>query len=42
MTLGPKRRRAHDKLAARPGVRSVRRPLTPDADDHFDLFYVRS
>jgi proline iminopeptidase len=42
MTLGPKRRRAHDKLAARPGVRSVRRPLTPDADDQFDLFYVRS
>jgi pimeloyl-ACP methyl ester carboxylesterase len=42
MTLGPKRRRAHDKLAARPGVRSVQRPLTPAAAEHFDLFYVRT
>lgn len=42
MTLGPKRRRAHDKLAALPGVRSVRRPVTATAEDCFDLFYVRT
>ena len=42
MTLGPKRRRAHNKLAARPGVRSVRRPVTPAAAECFDLYYVRT
>lgn len=42
MTLGDKRRRAHDKLAALPGVRSVRRPVTTASGDHFDLFYVRT
>lgn len=48
MTLGPKRRRAHGKLAALPGVRSVRRPVTAAVDsgetagDCFDLFYVRT
>ncbi len=30
------------RLAARPGVRSVRRPVTPDGDERFDLHYVRS
>lgn len=35
------RRRVHDKLAALPGVRSVRRPVTADGPDQFDLFYVR-
>lgn len=42
MTMNAKRRRAHDKLAALPGVRPVRRPVTPDSDEQFDLFYVRS
>jgi proline iminopeptidase len=42
MTLNAKRRRVHDKLAALPGVRSVRRPLAPDSAEQFDLYYVRS
>ena len=42
MTMNAKRRRAHDKLAAMPGVRPVRRPVTPNGDDEFDLFYVRT
>jgi proline iminopeptidase len=52
MTMNAKRRRAHDKLAALPGVRAVRRPVgpRPDAsgqaapagDQEFDLFYVRT
>ncbi len=42
MTMNAKRRRVHDKLAAMPGVRPVRRPVTPDGDEHFDLFYVRT
>jgi proline iminopeptidase len=41
MTMNAKRRRAHDKLAALPGVRAVRRPIRPDGDGYFDLFYVR-
>ncbi|GAY17316.1 alpha/beta hydrolase [Mycobacterium sp. shizuoka-1] len=42
MTLNEKRRRAHDKLAALPGVRPVRRPVTPEGPDEFDLYYVRT
>ncbi len=42
MTLNAKRRRAHDKLAALPGVKSVRRPVAPDSDEQFGLYYVRS
>lgn len=42
MTMNTKRRRAHDKLAALPGVRPVRRPLTPDSTEEFDLYYVRT
>ena len=42
MTMNAKRRRAHDKLAALPGVRAVRRPTRPDGDQEFDLFYVRT
>src|ERR687892_185950 len=42
MTMNAKRRRAHDKLAALPGVRAVRRPIRPDGDESFDLFYVRT
>lgn len=30
------------KLAALPGVRSVRRPVTPGSGERFDLYYVRS
>ncbi len=41
MTMSAKRRRAHDKLAALPGVRPVRRPVTRGGDRMFDLFYVR-
>lgn len=39
--MNAKRRRAHQKLAALPGVRSVRRPVTLD-DGEFDLYYVRT
>jgi proline iminopeptidase len=42
MTLNARRRRTHDKLAALPGVRSVRRPVAPDSPEQFDLFYVRT
>ncbi|KHO18372.1 alpha/beta fold hydrolase [Mycolicibacterium setense] len=42
MTMNAKRRRVHDKLAALPGVRAVRRPVSPDTDEQFDLFYVRA
>lgn len=42
MTMGDKRRRAHDKLAGLPGVQSVRRPVTPSSTGEFDLYYVRS
>jgi pimeloyl-ACP methyl ester carboxylesterase len=48
MTMNAKRRRVHTKLAALPGVRPVRRPISPDvhhrrAEDgqEFDLYYVR-
>jgi proline iminopeptidase len=42
MTMNAKRRRAHDKLAALPGVRPVRRPVVPNGYDEFDLYYVRT
>jgi proline iminopeptidase len=42
MTMNAKRRRAHQKLASQPGVRSVRRPVSPDTEDEFDLYYVRA
>src|ERR1700738_2874812 len=42
MTMKAKRRRAHQKLASQPGVRSVRRPVSPDTEDEFDLYYVRA
>ena len=42
MTLNDKRRRAHEKLAALPGVRPVRRPVTPGSAEEFDLYYVRT
>jgi len=40
--MNAKRRRAHDRLAALPGVRAVRRPIRPDGTEDFDLFYVRT
>lgn len=40
--MNAKRRRVHDKLAALPGVRAVRRPVSPGSDEQFDLFYVRA
>lgn len=42
MTLNSKRRRAHEKLAALPGVRPVRRPVTQGSPEQFDLYYVRT
>ncbi|ULE31558.1 alpha/beta fold hydrolase [Mycobacterium sp. IDR2000157661] len=42
MTMSAKRRRAHDRLAALPGVRPVRRPVCPGSDEQFDLYYVRT
>jgi proline iminopeptidase len=42
MTMDAKRRRAHDQLAALPGVRPIRRPVSPGAADEFDLYYVRA
>lgn len=45
--MNAKRRRAHQRLAALPGVRPIRRPVSADAghgDDRgeFDLYYVRT
>src|SRR5215213_8162613 len=42
MTMNARRRRVHDKLAALPGVRPVRRPVRADGDERFDVFYVRT
>src|SRR5246127_1928295 len=42
MTMNAKRRRAHEKLAGLPGVRRIRRPVSPGSADEFDLFYVRT
>jgi pimeloyl-ACP methyl ester carboxylesterase len=42
MTLGDKRRRVHDKLAALSGVASVRRPVADPDGEQFDLYYVRT
>jgi pimeloyl-ACP methyl ester carboxylesterase len=42
MTMNAKRRRVQEKLAAMPGVRPVRRPISPGGADQFDLYYVRT
>lgn len=48
MTMNPRRRRAHDRLAGLPGVRAVRRPMHAGRDDasrdgeQFDVYYVRT
>ena len=41
MTMNPMRRRTQQKLAGMPGVRPIRRPVSPDNVDEFDLHYVR-
>jgi proline iminopeptidase len=42
MTMSAKRRRVHDKLARLPGVRPIRRPISPGSAEEFDLYYVRT
>ena len=42
MNLSPGRRQLEARLAAQPGVGSIRRPVTPDGAEEFDLYYVRS
>lgn len=42
MTMNARRRRVHEKLAGMPGVRPVRRPVSPDGPEEFDLYYVRT
>ncbi|ETB11629.1 alpha/beta hydrolase [Mycobacterium avium subsp. silvaticum ATCC 49884] len=42
MTMNAKRRRMQQRLAKLPGVRAVRRPISPDTADEFDLYYVRA
>lgn len=42
MTMNAKRRRSHEKLAGLPGVRPVRRPVSPEGREEFDLYYVRT
>jgi pimeloyl-ACP methyl ester carboxylesterase len=39
--MNSKRRRQQEKLAALPGVRAVRRPVSPASAEEFDLYYVR-
>jgi proline iminopeptidase len=38
--MNAKRRRVHEKLVALPGVRPIRRPISPDDAEEFDLCYV--
>lgn len=40
--MSARRRRRHDRLAALPRVRAVRRPVSPGSTERFDLFYVRT
>lgn len=42
MSVPLRRRPVHDRLAALPGVRSVRRPVAPGSSRQFDLYYVRT
>lgn len=42
MSMNARRRRVHEKLAGMPGVRPVRRPVSPGSADEFDLYYVRT
>ncbi len=40
--MNAKRSRVQEKLAGLPGVRPVRRPISPDSTEEFDLYYVRA
>ena len=40
--MDSKRRRVQDKLARLPGVRPIRRPVSPGSAEEFDLYYVRT
>ena len=42
MTMSAKRSRIQEKLAELPGVRPVRRPISPHSAEEFDLYYVRA
>ena len=42
MTMTARRRRVQNKLVSLPGVRAVRRPVSPGANTEFDLHYVRT
>src|ERR1700761_1224223 len=42
MTMNARRRRVHDQLAGMPGVRPLRRPISPGSAAAFDLYYVRT
>jgi pimeloyl-ACP methyl ester carboxylesterase len=42
MTMNAKRSRVQQKLAELPGVRPVRRPISPHSAEEFDLYYVRA
>lgn len=42
MTMTAKRSRVQQKLAELPGVRPVRRPISPHSAEEFDLYYVRA
>lgn len=40
--MNAKRSRVQEKLAGLPGVRPVRRPISPHSAEEFDLYYVRT
>lgn len=40
--MNAKRSRVQQKLAKLPGVRAVRRPISPHSAEEFDLYYVRT
>src|SRR5689334_11450514 len=42
MTMNAKRSRVQEKLAELPGVRPIRRPISPHSAEEFDLYYVRA
>ncbi|WP_301146423.1 alpha/beta hydrolase [Mycobacterium simiae] len=42
MTINARRRRVQQRLAEMPGVRPVRRPISPGTSEEFDLYYVRA
>ncbi|BBZ42963.1 alpha/beta fold hydrolase [Mycobacterium parmense] len=42
MTMNAKRRRMQERLTKLPGVRAVRRPISPGSAEKFDLYYVRA